>query len=444
MNLFSKTVPKVFNILSVGQRGVGKTVFLAGSYAQLQTNRERQGQLWFDCSDAEAQKNLEGIFNYIAANRQYPPPTMKITDFDFALKHRDRLGTRTLCQFRWWDIPGEVCRIDHPDFQQMVLNSHSCCLLINAYALISDSAYLPSLEENIKQVVAIASLVEQHHLDYKFSLVFTQCDRLESGYLSQIQIEEQLQPLINRLDQAKAKYQKFYSSIPIVQNEGRAELKVTGAAEALLWLLLEKRSARFQQSLATGLAQKSNKLALMSKRKRNALLILAGSSLLGAIAFIFFGFGLVTQRSESVQNPDTQIRKYQEVLEVDPNNLNALVDLSNLYLERGEVDQAIPIMERIVEQNPENLEWHLNLAKLYELTNQKSKAEDAYDQILAQQNNNFIALIGKAVLRSEQGDRGTAESLFARAEQAAPTEDLKAKVRALAQSALTPSAEAGE
>jgi tetratricopeptide (TPR) repeat protein len=441
MNLFSKTAPKLFNILSIGQRGVGKTVFLAGSYAQLQANQERQGQLWFECSDPEAQKNLEGISSYIAANKQYPPPTMKITDFNFDLKHRDQWGTKTLCKFRWWDIPGEVCRIEHPDFQQMVLNSHSCCILINAYALVSDSASLQNLEGIIKQVVAIASLVDQHRLDYKFALVFTQCDRLESGFLSQIQIEENLQPLISRLDQAKAKYQKFYSSIPIVQEQGGAVLRGSGAAEALLWLLLEKRSARLQQDLGSGLAQKKTELALPGGRRRNAFLLLAGSSLLGVIAFLFFGFGLVTQRSELVQDSEAQVRKYQQVLEVDPNNLSALFDLSDLYLERGEVNQAIPIMERIVQQNPENLEGLLTLAQLYELTNQKTKAEDVYDQILDQQENNLVALIGKAMLRSEQGDRETAESLFARAEQAAVTEDLKAEVRALAQTALTPASQ---
>ena len=444
MNLLSKSAPNVFNILSIGQRGVGKTVFLAGSYAQLQSNKERPGQWWIDCLDVQAQKNLEGILSYVARNEQYPPPTMKITNFNFNLKHRSRWETKTICQFCWWDIPGEVCKIDHPDFQQMVLNSHSCCVFINAYALVSDPTYLQRLEEIVKQVVAIASLVDQNRLDYNFALVFTQCDRLEPGVLSQIQIEEHLQPLISRLNTAKAKYEKFYSGVPIIKENGTAHLQATGVAEALLWLLLEKKAAPSQQNLASGIEQKAKqKTRLRAAPRRKTILILAGSSLVGAIALLF-GFWLITPNSDSGLDAESQIEQQQRVLEVDPDNLNALVSLSNLYLERGEVNQAIPVMEQIVEQNPENLDWQLNLAKLYELTNQATKAESTYDRILTQESNNFIALIGKAVIRSEQGDLGTAESLFAQAEQAAPTDALKAKVRALSQSALTPTTETAQ
>jgi tetratricopeptide (TPR) repeat protein len=97
------------------------------------------------------------------------------------------------------------------------------------------------------------------------------------------------------------------------------------------------------------------------------------------------------------------------------------------------------LLERLVQQHPERLELRLQLAQLYELTGQVLKAETAYDQVLAQQNNNLKALVGKAVLRKVQGDIKTAEALFAQAEKVAPT-DLKAQVRATAQKTLASSA----
>ena len=170
-------------------------------------------------------------------------------------------------------------------------------------------------------------------------------------------------------------------------------------------------------------------------------LVLTSLSLVGVSAALFLAFGLFTQSSQQAQSPEKRIRKYERVLQRDPNNLESLIHLSNLHLELGQLEQAIPLLEKIVQQEPENHDWQLNLAELYELTGQKQKAETAYDQILAQQENNLRALIDKALLRSEQGDIKTARTLFEQAEKAAPTGDLKAKVRAIAQSSLQPTAE---
>ncbi len=98
-------------------------------------------------------------------------------------------------------------------------------------------------------------------------------------------------------------------------------------------------------------------------------------------------------------------------------------------------------MEKIVQHNPEDLDWQFNLAELYELAGQKQKAETIYDQILALEESNLKALLSKAVLRSEQGDINMARTLFVQAEKAAFTDELKAKVRSLAQTALPPNTE---
>ena len=445
MNLFSKTNLKVFSLLSIGQRGVGKTVFLAGSYAELHSAPEegnRKG-LWFDCQDSLARKNIESIFSYVNRTGQYPPSTMKITNFNLTLKRRSLWGDRALCHFRWWDIPGESCDIRNPDFQKMVMASHGCCLFINADALVRDPNYLQSLEGIIKQVVAIASLVNQDGLNYTFALIFTQCDRLDPGPLSRLQIEENLQPLITRLDAVKAKYQRFYSAIPIVSSEGVSSLKATGAAAPILWLVSQLRKTyNFQPQSNLGSALKqgiSNVQNLRSNPRKLILpLTLASLGLLGAIASLF----LLTQSPKQAQAPKQRIREeYERLLQREPDNLDALINLANLYLESRQLDQALPVMEKIVQQNPGDLDWQFNLAELYELAGEKQKAETIYDQILALEESNLKALLSKAVLRSEQGDINMARTLFMQAEKAALTDELKAKVRSLAQTALPPNTE---
>ena len=67
LNIFPNTLSqtKTFNLLSIGQRGVGKTVFLVGSYAELQANHltSHPQKLWFDCQTNQVQENLEKIMS---------------------------------------------------------------------------------------------------------------------------------------------------------------------------------------------------------------------------------------------------------------------------------------------------------------------------------------------------------------------------------------------
>ncbi len=305
MNTLLGTTPKTFSLLSIGQRGVGKTVFLAGSYAELHADSQSDNtqQLWFDCQDSDVQANIENVLSYITQTKLYPPPTLKITNFNFSLKRRSLWGTKTLCHFRWWDIPGESCNIRNPDFQKMVLASHGCCVFINANALVQDKAYPQALEDTAKQVVAIASLVCQHGLRYAFALILTKCDLLEPGPVSLLQIEENLQPLLTRLDAVKAKYRRFYSAIPIVSIQGVSTLNARGAAAPFLWLVSELRLPhRFQsqQNLASGLKQSLfiGQILPSSARRYVSFLALASVSLLGVIAYLFFAFGLFTLGTE--------------------------------------------------------------------------------------------------------------------------------------------------
>ena len=451
MNLLPRTTPKTFNLLSVGQRGVGKTVFLAGSYAELHPSSQPdlRKQLWFDCQDSNVQENMERLLSYIVRTGQYPPSTLKITNFKFSLKRHSQWGTKTLSHFGWWDIPGESCNIDNPDFRKMVFNSSGCCVFIDAYALINQPVYRQALENIIQQVMPIATLVYLNSFSYAFALILTKCDLLEPGPVSQQKLKQSLQPLTSRLDAVKANYQTFYSDIRIVPSGGGSTLKATGAASPLLWLVKEVSKADNPGSMKNllalvtrgrqrrlhpqqeGVAQSvqslfssAGKASRVKKifglylfpttRKYILLLAMAGVGLVGAI-------GLLNVYQESV-------------LQRQAKNLDALKNVATLQ-QSGQFNQAVASMEKIVQQEPQRLDLRLYLAYLYELTAQVSKAETAYDQILERQKNNLEALLGKAQLRLAQGDTKTANALFAEAEKAAPAE-LKAKVRAVAQKKL--------
>lgn len=450
MKNLSASVTNTFNLLSIGQRGVGKTVFLAGSYAELHSTDQisQPHPLWFDVRESQDEEKIERILNYVAQTGQYPPATMRITNFNFSLKRSGLWGTKTLCHFRWWDIPGESCNTSNPEFQKIVLSSHGCCVFINAQALINDRAYLQPLEEMIKQVVAIASLVNQHRLKYAFALIFTKCDLLDGDPINLLQIEERVQPLLTRLDAVNANYQKFYSAIPIVSFAAVPTLKAKGAAAPLLWLVSELRklhSVQVRYDLGSGLKQSitnsdrraytaKNVLGLLRLNYRSStlLLSLAGVSLVGVCAVLFILSPFAPKQSQASNG---RIRQYEQILQAEPNNFDALFGLANLHIEMGQPDQAIPLMEKLVQQEPDRLDLHLNLAQLYKSLGQKQKAETAYDRILLQENNNLAALVNKAVLRNEQGDYKTAKALFVQAEQAAPA-SLKVKIHAIANNTL--------
>lgn len=444
MSLFFGDDPKALNLLSIGERGVGKTVFLVGSYTESNSSYEgeQQKKLWFDCQDQEAHENIQGVMNYIAQTGQYPPPTMKISGFNFSLKQQRFWGTQTLCYFRWWDMPGEICDMKDRNFQSMILSSQGCCVFINAYALINDPTYLDSVKDIIELVTAIASLIKHHNLQYPMALVFTQCDRLEEGPLGQLQIEKCLEPLIIRLENARSNYRRFYSSIPIVRTDGMPVLRASGSSDALVWItseLCNARSVQSGQDLASGLSQGTSLDQFVHTARRRPAYLL-GLVSAGIVGLLTVGFALTSlwsnQQPQQAKATQRTIQDHQEVLTRDPNNLNSLISVYDHYLEIGQPAKAVPLLEKIVTQKPQDLDLKFNLADLYELTGDKEKAETTYDVILEQQPQEIKAMVGKAILRGEEGDVQTAQSLFQQAENIAESKEAKGKIKEIAAQTL--------
>lgn len=309
--------PKAFNLLSIGQRGVGKTVYLAGSYSQLQnapldlalqsTSKGvksyqavlsqnlsiKPSQLWFECQDEKLQAKLESILNYVKKTGSYPPPTIKITNFDFRLKHPVKSTIKTLCNFQWWDIPGEACDLRNEEFQEIILSSHGCCVFISAEALVQEQDYVESLKDIFNQVLAIAVIMREHKLNYPFAFILTKCDLLEPESIVQAQIERCLQPFIMRLDHKNVNYKWFQSAIPIASTNGTPMLDAKGSADSLLWLLSELNQYyqfHSERDLATVLTEKPK--PLLSLPRWAVILIVISVSFLAIGSALWLGLRL--------------------------------------------------------------------------------------------------------------------------------------------------------
>lgn len=444
---------KTFTLISLGSRGVGKTVFLAYNCAEIlrPNHKERDSEtLWFECLDQEFQAKIEKLVGYVIRTGQYPPPTFKIEDFEFSLKKKSLSGDKTLCNFRWLDLPGEWCNIQNSEFQSTLLQSHGCCVFVDIHTLLNNKLYLETMESIMNQVEAIASLVNHNHLKYPFALILTKCDLVDLSPIGLVQVEAKLIPILKRLEAVKAHYRRFYSPTPTndPSNSGVPHLK--DAKAPLLWLMTELQRLHGSEdqlnlgnSLNNIISNSINDPAaaidsdtssipqtktLLSWKKfrsqKTILVILLACGLLSGILALLLKSNIFNPKT-AISTPQQKIQKYESVLQIDPSNREAIAQIVDAYLNLGQPDQAITRLEKILQASPNNVNVLLELAGLYALKGQDTKEENVYDQILKQENNNVFALIGKAGIRKKKGDLKTAKILLDKAGKPIPPKSLK-------------------
>lgn len=262
-----------FNILTIGKRGVGKTVFVIGCYVESKSQLNLDQGFYLDFQPNQA-AILENILSFIAQKKAYPPATSRNTLFNFSLK-RQLWTEETLCQFKWTDMPGEFCNLhcsNSKDFHQLLLHSHACCVFLDIPSLSQNNQ--SQFQETIDQAMAIASVVESTGLNYPIAIVLTKGDTAQLGPISQVKIELGLQQFLSRLDSTKALYERFYSAVPICNSShGEAYLKPEGTIAPFLWLASELRkihNSRLQPvNLVSSLSDKRPKKANISSIVKN-------------------------------------------------------------------------------------------------------------------------------------------------------------------------------
>ncbi len=447
-----KNIP-TFNLLSIGPRGVGKSVFLAGTYADVRSGRQASSSdIRFEGGDDKTKETLENLLDYIERTGQYPPPTMQVTGFTFK-GTSPRRHNRTLCNFRWADVPGEVCRLDNRAFEAMLLDSHGCCVFIDALALVQDPNYQVQLDEVAEQLEVMASLATQSGLRYLFALILTKCDDLPAGSTTLIQIEQKFRKLTMRLDEAHAIYRQFYSSVSIISSGKRSVAVSKNTSAPLSWMLSElykaSRSRRKPAKLGRGSEEALVNVRLPKYSRRSTHLwpkVLASMGIVAVGMGVWFGTSQVqTKIGQALSlSPPTQeqafareLAKYERKLKKAPEDADVLSKLVGLHQEQGQHESSLEYLEQLIALQPENLNLYLSKAGLYAAMGLKEQEEAAYDEVLVLQEDNVAALTNKAILRSTQGDLETARYLFSRAEAVATDGELKKTVQDAAQNMLS-------
>lgn len=445
----NKTTTKAFRLLSLGHRGVGKTVFLASNCAETlrpkDTKNNRQS-LWFECQVGELKENIEKLVDYTVRTGQYPPPTFKISDFCFSLKRRALRGDETLCNFSWFDVPGELCDIHNLEFQTLLLSSHGCCVFVDSYALLHEENYLSTHEQMIDQLEAIACLVNQYNLKYPFSLICTKCDLIEQTPIQFIELEEKLRPLTQRLDLAKAHYRRFHAAVSIVKDGNDGSIQAKGSTDPLLWLISELtkiHDADAQLNLGNNihhvlthpmnlpLCDPPHWSKQFSQTQKVIAIALTICCFLGVSTAIALNAVFFRSESAAQSTPEQRRQHYEQVLQRNPSNREALSHIVNAYLEQGDSENAIAQLKKALQSSPNNIDILFELASLYNATLQDKKEEDIYDQILKQQSDNIVALINKATILKNRGDLKAARILLENAEKISDSDVLKAQIKKL-------------
>jgi tetratricopeptide (TPR) repeat protein len=447
-----------FTLLSLGSRGVGKTVFLASNCAEILRSSDIKRdteKLWFECEDPGFQDKIEKLVGYVVRTGQYPPPTFKIEDFVFSLKQKNLGGNKTLCQFRWLDLPGEWCDNQSPEFQSVLLQSHGCCVFVDVHALLHDKPYLEALDAMMNQVEAISSVVNHNNLRYPLALICTKCDLIDLSAMGLLKLETKLIPIIKRLDAINAHYRRFYSPIPTLDQTYSGILNFKDANAPLLWLITELQKvhgSNIELNLGDSLSQmmsnsiqdspkdprvnaaSESKFASLTKWKnlksqKAIFAILAACGVLSAVLALSLQLDVLKPKTAATITPKQTIDKYEAVLRIDPSNREAIAQVADSYLEMGQTDRAIARLEKITTAQPNDIDTSLKLAGLYGLTGQDSKEESIYDKVLNQEKNHIPALIAKASLRKKKGDLKTANLLFKKAEIIAPSTNIKKMIK---------------
>jgi len=241
----SSAAHDTFSFQLIGQRGVGKTVFLAAMGAHI----EQFDEIGLKSADPQTERQLAQVLQFIRTRGIYPPATDRTIPFNFDLYR----GRRRICRFRWEDLPGETCQLWDEGFNRSTKRSSGGLLFVDGHALLNDPGYRRNLDELTELLLPIVNLVKLNGLHYPLALVLTKCDLIAplTPELKDV-LRQRLSPVRRCLERHRSRYEIFYSSLALVNDgPGRpARLVVGDGQSALLWLIEEIQSRRQLPALA--------------------------------------------------------------------------------------------------------------------------------------------------------------------------------------------------
>lgn len=109
------------------------------------------------------------------------------------------------------------------------------------------------------------------------------------------------------------------------------------------------------------------------------------------------------------------ITLYNEVLEIQPDNIDALYGLGRIYTELEHADLAFELLDDAIKRAPTDPRPYAEKATLHSFLDEFKPAQTALDQAEQNGSNKVIVLVGRAVLALKQGQLEKAKQFFLQA-----------------------------
>jgi len=107
------------------------------------------------------------------------------------------------------------------------------------------------------------------------------------------------------------------------------------------------------------------------------------------MAWFYRGSSYFTLYKPGVDDPknnlraEEAIRSFEEVLKIDPNNIDSLLSLADLYDKRGKFDQALTYYKKRIANNPKDPAGYYKIADFYAKHEKLDEAIRMYEQRIA-------------------------------------------------------------
>jgi hypothetical protein len=218
----------------MGQRGAGKTVFLASHALGQQWDGlgDRRGA-WI-CKDPDTQAILGKIRDFIAKTGSYPPATLKIANFDLTWISAETGATwADLC---WWDLPGETCQLYNPAFLSLITQASGILLFLDGEQMVEMADNVETIACTWSTELGILEILHLNRLAIPVALVVTKGDRLAGNTVNWQRLHRGIEHLRHKLGTLELNTHLFISQIPIVCEQGHFRLQPAMADSPLSWL----------------------------------------------------------------------------------------------------------------------------------------------------------------------------------------------------------------
>lgn len=123
------------------------------------------------------------------------------------------------------------------------------------------------------------------------------------------------------------------------------------------------------------------------------------------------------------------LENYRAVLDIAPEQPDALLGLARVSLESGVLDKAAEFFERYLAQRADDMGARNDLAIVFIQLGSLDKAQEQLDIIDGAAQRYFPATLSRALLQRERGDVTGAKELLAKAIELAPNEEVRMRVR---------------